>query len=144
MRNLWFVGALSLLACGGSTPPPNSTPNPANAANASTSIADAGAVTSPSAAAAYDRVDGATAHELVKGGAQLVDVRSPEEFQSKHIEGAVNVPIESVATHDFGGKNQSIVLYCQAGHRSQKAAEELQSNGYTNVHLLGAMSAWDK
>lgn len=79
----------------------------------------------------------------MKNGALLVDVRSPEEFQDKHVDGAVNVPLEQVGTHDFGGKDKAIVLYCRAGHRSEKAAEQLSSQGYTNVHLLGAMSAWD-
>jgi phage shock protein E len=107
-------------ACGGSAPPAPTT----------------------SSAAVVPDVDGPAAHELVKNGAQLVDVRSPDEFAEKHIEGAVNVAIDTVTSHDFGGKDKPLVLYCRAGHRSQKAAETLRASGYTNVHVLGPMSAW--
>lgn len=92
--------------------------------------------------ARVDRVDGPAAHELVSKGAVLVDVRSPEEFAEKHIDGALNVPLDAVASHDFGGKDTILVLYCRSGHRSEQAATELVKSGYRNVHLLGAMSAW--
>jgi rhodanese-related sulfurtransferase len=97
---------------------------------------------SPSTTATPDRIDGATAHSLVHEGATLVDVRTPEEFASKHIDGAVNVPIDEVSSHDFGSKDKPLVLYCARGHRSQQAGETLRSQGYTRVYVLGAMSAW--
>jgi phage shock protein E len=95
-----------------------------------------------SAPPATDRIDGATAHALVQGGATLVDVRSPDEFAAQHIEGAVNVPAAEVASHDFGGKDKAVVLYCTHGRRSQQAGEALRSQGYTRVYVLGPMSAW--
>jgi adenylyltransferase/sulfurtransferase len=52
------------------------------------------------------------------------------------------VPIDGVATHDFGGKDKPVVLYCAHGRRSAQAAETLRSAGYTHVYLLGPMSAW--
>jgi phage shock protein E len=97
---------------------------------------------SPSVTVTADRVDSATAHSLVHQGATLVDVRTPEEFASKHIDGAVNVPLADVSSHDFGGKDKPLVLYCARGHRSQQAGETLRSQGYTHVYVLGAMSAW--
>ncbi len=118
--------SLALVACGGGSEPASSPTAP-----------------SVSTTAGPERVDGARAHELVKAGAQLVDVRSPDEFATKHIDGAVNVPIDSVDSHDFGGKDKPLVLYCRAGHRSQQAAEALQKNGYTKIYLLGPMDAWD-
>ncbi len=114
--------ALVLAACGGSATTPSTSSAPSSAASA--------------------RVDGPAARELVKNGAQLVDVRSPEEFAEKHIDGAVNVPIEGIASHDFGGKDKAVVLYCHTGHRSGTAAETLRAAGYTKVYLLGPMSAW--
>ena len=137
---LSFASAQMLLACGGSAPAPATPSSPTTP-----TMATAAAPPAPSAPAApsFDRVDGAKAHELVKAGAVLVDVRSPEEFASKHLDGAINVPSADVASHDFGGKDKAVVLYCQAGHRSEKAAQALAGQGYTHVHLLGAMSAWD-
>lgn len=116
-----------LLACGSAAPPPAAT---APAATTTTT-------------ASVEKVDGAKAHELVASGAQLVDVRSADEYAQKHVDGAVNVPLESVASHDFGGKDKPLVLYCTAGHRSAQAADQLRAAGYTRVYLLGPMSAWD-
>lgn len=96
----------------------------------------------PPVATTTDWVDGPTAHKLVQDGATLVDVRSADEYATKHIDGAVNVPVDDVATHDFGGKDKPVVLYCMHGQRSGHAAEVMRSAGYTHVYLLGAMSAW--
>ncbi len=76
-------------------------------------------------------------------GATLVDVRNADEYAQKHIDGAVNVPVDQLSTHDFGGKDKPVVLYCAHGHRSAQAAQTLRSEGYTQVYLLGAMSSWD-
>jgi rhodanese-related sulfurtransferase len=97
---------------------------------------------SPPAAASQEQIDGATAHALVRDGAALVDVRGPDEYAAGHIEGAINVPAQDVASHDFGGTSKPIVLYCARGHRSQQAGEVLRSHGYTRVFVLGPMSAW--
>ena len=132
MRTPVLFATALVVACGGSAPPPSASPSPTPAASTS----------SAASAAPSDRVDGAKAHELVKSGAQLVDVRSPEEYADKHIEGAVNVPLDTVATHDFGGKDKPLVLYCTRGGRSEKAAETLRASGYTHVYVLGPMSAW--
>jgi rhodanese-related sulfurtransferase len=114
------------------------------AASCTPSSPPAAASPAPSATVSADHVDGAKAHALVHDGAVLVDVRSPEEFASKHIEGAVNVPVDEVTSHDFGGKDKPVVLYCARGHRSEKAGEALRGQGYTHVYVLGAMSAWDQ
>jgi phage shock protein E len=118
----------SLLVACASTPPP-------------APVAPAATATSASSSA---RVDGAAAHQLVHDGAMLVDVRTPEEYAAKHIDGAINVPVDDIAAHDFGGKDKPIVLYCMHGQRSDHAGEILKSSGYTNVHVLGPMSAWDQ
>ena len=118
----------TLLGCASSSPPAASAPAAPSA--------------SPPAAVDPGQVDGAAAHKLVQDGAQLVDVRSADEYATRHIDGAVNVPIDGIATHDFGGKDRPVVLYCMHGRRSAQAAETLRSSGYTHVYLLGPMSAW--
>jgi len=124
MRIAWVLPIV--VACGSSHPAASSPTAPA---------AESSSVT--------EKVDGAKAHDLVAAGAVLVDVRSPDEYTQKHVEGAVNVPADQIASHDFGGKDKPLVLYCSAGHRSARAADQLRASGYTHVYLLGAMSAWD-
>jgi phage shock protein E len=74
----------------------------------------------------------------------VLDVRSPEEFVSGHVPGAVNVPYDQVAAR-FAElpKDKDIVLYCRSGRRAQLAADVLAGNGYTRLqHLEGDMAAW--
>jgi phage shock protein E len=78
----------------------------------------------------------------VRHGAVLVDVRRPDEYAAKHLDGAINASVDDVASHDFDGTNQTVVLYCAHGHRSQQAGEVLRSHGYTRIFVLGPMSAW--
>ncbi|CAN5555175.1 hypothetical protein BH09MYX1_BH09MYX1_10650 [soil metagenome] len=121
----------SVLGCGTASPPASNTPaTPA-----------AGAM---SRAPTAEHVDGSCAKALVTGGAVLFDVRSKEEFDAGHIAGAVNVPFDTVATHDFGGKDKALVVYCGSGGRSSRAESTLVEKGYTKVNDLGAMTNWDK
>lgn len=84
------------------------------------------------------------ARRLVSQGALLVDVRTPEEFSSGHIEGAVNIPLQSLEGRmgELGAKDREIVVYCRSGARSGSARRVLKTAGYTAVHDLGAMSRW--
>jgi rhodanese-related sulfurtransferase len=72
--------------------------------------------------------------ERVKEGAFLVDVRSPGEFASGSVNGAVNIPLDSIAKHldKFNGKN-NIVVFCRSGSRSSMAKDILEKNGFSNV-----------
>ena len=65
-----------------------------------------------------------------------IDVRSAEEFNSGHLQNAVNIPhdqiiegIKSVSSD----KNAPINLYCRSGRRAEVALNELKKAGYTNV-----------
>jgi rhodanese-related sulfurtransferase len=89
-------------------------------------------------------VKSADAHRLVEAGARLVDVRTPQEFASGHLPGAVNVPVQELDRRmgELPEKERPIVLYCRSGARSSSAARMLKSAGYTEVHDLGAMSRW--
>lgn len=87
---------------------------------------------------------GEQAQSLVAAGALLVDVRSPEEFQAGHIPGARNVPIDALGARmsELGPQSTPIVVYCHSGGRSAQAQRLLRDAGFSNVHNLGAMSAW--
>ena len=88
------------------------------------------------------RITGADAQRLVSAGALLLDVRTPEEFAGGHVTGALNIPVQ-VLGQRLGDlpKEREIVVYCQSGGRSARAAADLRRVGYT-VHDLGGMGNW--
>jgi thioredoxin len=71
--------------------------------------------------------------------AQILDVRTSEEFTTKHIQGAKNIDINATGfinqlqTLD---KDKPLYIYCLAGGRSRKAAEVAVSNGFKEVYNL--------
>jgi rhodanese-related sulfurtransferase len=83
------------------------------------------------------------ARSVIAAGGQLIDVRTPQEFASGHIEGAVNLPVNSIGDHSDGLGGAPVVVYCRSGMRSQKARQVLTRAGVNEVHDLGAMSRWD-
>ncbi len=70
---------------------------------------------------------------------QLIDVRTPEEFHSGHIEGAINIDFYSEnfleAFNEFD-KEQAIYLYCRSGNRSGKTATKLEALGFKEIYDL--------
>ena len=98
------------------------------------------------ACACAHRVSAEQAKKMVEEGAKLVDVRSPEEFQSGHLDGAINVPVAELEERlaEVGPKDQPVVVYCASGFRSARAARILDGKGFTHVADLGAMSSWPK
>jgi len=76
--------------------------------------------------------------------ALIIDVRSPGEFASGHVDGALNVPLDRFAqayTSAAPNKSRQIILYCQSGARSGQAMRILQQQGYENVVNGGSTSA---
>lgn len=75
----------------------------------------------------------------------VIDVRSRLEFWLGHLEGAVCIPVGSLAralpTREGVTRSSRILLYCASGARSTAAAGVLESLGYRNVTNGGAMSA---
>ena len=74
----------------------------------------------------------------------LLDVRTQEEYDGGHISGAVCFPGEMISG-DMPiafDKDAEILVYCQSGVRSAKAAEKLVKLGYTNVFDLGGLQSW--
>lgn len=77
---------------------------------------------------------------------RLLDVRTPGEFESAHIAGAYNVPLDALGEHAAEiAKTPAthFVLVCQSGARARKADEALRASGLTRLHILdGGMNAW--
>ena len=75
----------------------------------------------------------------------ILDVRTKEEYQEKHIPGAVNLPNETISTADIPElpvKEQLILVYCRSGNRSKQAAKKLAALGYTNIIEIGGINDW--
>jgi len=80
-------------------------------------------------------------------GAQVVDVRTAEEFKQGYIKGAVNFDwLNETAFSEQAkklDKSQPVYVYCLSGVRSGKAADWLAANGFTKViNLDGGFKAW--
>jgi phage shock protein E len=90
------------------------------------------------------RISGQEARAKVADGALLLDVRTPAEFGAGHIDGARNIPVQSLKGRfkEVGGKDQTIVVYCRSGARSGQAMSLLKAAGYGDVHNLGPQTAW--
>jgi len=81
--------------------------------------------------------------ELTEAGAELVDVRTPEEYEAGHIEGARHVPLESLtAAAETLPADRPVVFYCRVGSRSAMAAAALQASGRDARNLAGGLVAW--
>lgn len=79
--------------------------------------------------------------QLVKKGAIILDVRSRGEFTSGHIPGAINIPVDQLASNLARlPKDKTIITCCLSGGRSASARNILLSNGYQDVHNGGAWS----
>ena len=72
--------------------------------------------------------------------ALLIDVRTPEEYRVKHIEGAVNIPVYEIDNikNEIIDPNKVILVYCKTGKRSKIVKQILMKNGYKNVYTFSA------
>lgn len=75
----------------------------------------------------------------------LIDVRSLPEYNSGHLETAINIPLESISSIDsqVPSKEVKIIVYCQSGNRSKQAANKLIELGYSSVFDMGGIKNWD-
>lgn len=80
--------------------------------------------------------------QLVKQGAIIVDVRSKGEYQSGHIAGSINMPVDTLKSN-LGKlkKDKPIITCCASGMLSASAKSILESNGYTEVYNGGGWSS---
>ncbi|MBQ4638539.1 MAG: rhodanese-like domain-containing protein [Clostridia bacterium] len=77
-------------------------------------------------------------------GAVLLDVRTPSEYSEGHIEGSVNIPVQTIrnAENVIENKETPIYVYCYSGSRSSQAKAALSRMGYKNVKNIGGISAY--
>ncbi|RME43471.1 MAG: rhodanese-like domain-containing protein [Deltaproteobacteria bacterium] len=87
------------------------------------------------------------AWEKILAGALLVDVRTPEEFEQGHLEGAKNIPLGEIERRieEFGDDfEREIVVYCRTGRRSGIARTILTKRGYKHVFNGGGLVELEK
>lgn len=93
------------------------------------------------------RISAKDVHELIQNGEKVIvlDVRTEMEYQSGHIEGAMNLSVYDIGSErpaSLSDLDQLIVVYCQSGARSGIAVRKLKDLGYTNVRNMGGLQFW--
>jgi rhodanese-related sulfurtransferase len=77
---------------------------------------------------------------------RVLDVRTAGEFESAHIRGAYNVPLDTLGEHATeirAAVADPVVLVCQSGARARRADEALRAAGMPNLHVLdGGLNGW--
>jgi rhodanese-related sulfurtransferase len=76
----------------------------------------------------------------LKNGAEIIDVRTPHEFDQGKVPGSINIPVDRIASSiaRIKGMNKPIVLCCASGMRSRNAKQILKSNGVQEVYNGGS------
>lgn len=93
-------------------------------------------------------IDAAELNERKQAGTgpRVIDVRTPGEFETAHIPGAYNVPLDLLQEHRdeiAQHLDEDIVLVCRSGQRATTAGQTLRDAGLPNVSILdGGMTAW--
>lgn len=93
----------------------------------------------------YQTVSPAKAVEAQANGAMLIDVRESHEYRSGHAPGAKHISVQ-VIERRIGEipKEREIIVVCQSGMRSQRAADILSRNGYKVLNVSGGMVGWQR
>lgn len=81
---------------------------------------------------------------MIENGALLIDVRSKQEFDGGHLEGAVHIEwnqIDALAAAVGSDKQRQVVFYCRTGNRAGKSIVVLEAKGYTNIFNATGLEA---
>ena len=96
----------------------------------------------------YQTISADEAKKMMDEDANIIilDVRTKDEFDTGHIEGAILIPddkIEEKAEEILTDKSAVILVYCRSGRRSALASASLAQLGYTNVYDFGGIIDWN-
>ena len=77
-------------------------------------------------------------------GSVLIDVRTEDEFDSGHIPGSINIPLDSLESvyDEISDEEIPVFVYCRSGSRSEQAKYMLAEMGYGNVTNIGGIQDW--
>ncbi len=95
-----------------------------------------------------DIIDTPTLRELMAAdpAIRILDVRTGGEFETMHIPGSYNVPLDTLNEHarDLADVSHPVVLVCQSGARATQAHGTLNGHGKEALHILeGGIAAWE-
>ncbi len=138
---LLAIGCASPGASSSTAPVPASSEAPANSASQSQASIPS------QASGVYQKITAQEARQIMqeKDDYILLDVRTQEEYDEAHIEGAVLLPdyeIKEKAGERLPDKNAMILVYCRTGRRSAASANQLLEMGYTQVIDFGGIVDW--
>jgi rhodanese-related sulfurtransferase len=91
---------------------------------------------------AAERIEPIVAREMQRAGDPIVDVRTPDEYASGHITGALNIPIDLLPKGIDGLGDGPVITTCSMGGRGGRAAELLDAAGRTAFTIDGGTKAW--
>jgi rhodanese-related sulfurtransferase len=94
-----------------------------------------------------DTINAAKLKQMMTGdpALRILDVRTGGEFESLHIPGSYNVPLDTLGEHvrDLADVSHPVVLVCQSGGRATQAHAKLTGAGKEALHILeGGMNGW--
>ncbi|HQW87101.1 MAG TPA: rhodanese-like domain-containing protein [Flavobacteriales bacterium] len=88
----------------------------------------------------FGQIFGSTARPALPEGATVIDVRTPAEFAGGHVEGSINIPLDTVQRElpRLKAITGPIVLVCASGNRSGQATAWLRAQGLDQVENGGS------
>ncbi len=89
----------------------------------------------------FDKVKFDEVYDLIKSGAQIIDVREISEYEKSHIKGSKNIPMSEFRKRlDEFDKSKPVYLSCGSGQRSYNVTLALKQLGYDSKNVLGGLS----
>lgn len=106
------------------------------------------ATKSDSSDSGYSKITTKEAKEMIDKDSSItiLDVRTEEEYNTGHIEGAILIPDTEIldkAEELLPDKSATTLVYCRSGRRSALAAADLVELGYSNVYDFGGIIDWE-
>ena len=90
-------------------------------------------------------IESISIYELKKlNNINLIDIRSIEKYNNRHIDNAINIPLEQLLINfnKYLDINNKYYIYCQKGIQSRKLCQILKNNGFNVVNISGGYEAW--
>jgi phage shock protein E len=80
----------------------------------------------------------------IQTGAVVIDVRTPQEYETEHANNAINLPLDEIQNGKLPevAKESFVYLYCRSGNRASQAKALLEQAGFEKVINIGGLNQW--